>query len=619
MMKKVWLVLLAVVLVFGLALVGCGSKSSGSTDPDVPDGKIENPIVDGAKFLRISGRSENWHTLDIKAGKTTGNSLVAGKKHTIKVYGNAPAGTASIQYTNTDSPYASFTGSVTTAGADGMFTIDYEFTVADLTNSAQNIRISVPAKVTSYDIYEVTIEAEGTPVYKMSEDPEIQALESGETNLFKDPSVGGGSTWFWKAGTPKIIVMVPGEEGGGGEEPDPNIAFDAAVGIKVLTKASDADIEIDTATGIISRDINTGYGSWFSVAIPDSPTIIASDTIVIKYIGVGNAPLTPKKSDSTNDLALGNDLKYRTLVGDGTEQTYTIPAVAYEATMPTVITFQGRPNEAAWKLKIISITITHGDPIKIDLPVADLKPVSGGTPITNVTETLQFTGGTISWSPTAATTFAAGTAYTATFSLTAKTGYTFDGIAANGFVVTGADSVTHAVGTTTLSITAVFPATKAPAPDKTITFTDGDVIGIGATVVVETDGSGFTATNTGSYQGAYVYFQVTFAADYKLSDYSKIDITTKPLDATAQYKPIRFAAYATAPATGSSLNSDNANKIAEVSSGNPLAGPNEVKNVTNIAIGALPAGTDLQTVYIGICVHADAGGSYTLSNIKFHN
>jgi len=45
MMKKVWLVLLAVVLVFGLALVGCGSKSSGSTDPDDPDENLEDTLV----------------------------------------------------------------------------------------------------------------------------------------------------------------------------------------------------------------------------------------------------------------------------------------------------------------------------------------------------------------------------------------------------------------------------------------------------------------------------------------------------------------------------------------------------------------------------------------------
>ena len=45
MMKKVWLVLLAVVLVFGLALVGCGSKSSGSTDPDDPDENLVTTTV----------------------------------------------------------------------------------------------------------------------------------------------------------------------------------------------------------------------------------------------------------------------------------------------------------------------------------------------------------------------------------------------------------------------------------------------------------------------------------------------------------------------------------------------------------------------------------------------
>jgi len=81
-------------------------------------------------------------------------------------------------------------------------------------------------------------------------------------------------------------------------------------------------------------------------------------------------------------------------------------------------------------------------------------PATGATPVTTITETAQYTG-TVSWNGNPST-FAASTAYTATITLTAKTGFTFDGVAANFFTVAGA-SAANAVNSGT--ITAVFPAT----------------------------------------------------------------------------------------------------------------------------------------------------------------
>ncbi len=81
-------------------------------------------------------------------------------------------------------------------------------------------------------------------------------------------------------------------------------------------------------------------------------------------------------------------------------------------------------------------------------------PVSGATPVTTITETAQYTG-TVAWSDAPAT-FAASTVYTATITLTAKTGFTLTGVAANNFTVGGATA------TNTMNSgggTAVFPAT----------------------------------------------------------------------------------------------------------------------------------------------------------------
>ena len=83
-------------------------------------------------------------------------------------------------------------------------------------------------------------------------------------------------------------------------------------------------------------------------------------------------------------------------------------------------------------------------------------PSNGSTPVTAITETSQFTG-TVSWTPAVSGTFAADTVYTATITLTAKAGYTFNGVTADSFTVEGASSVTNSADSGT--VTAVFPAT----------------------------------------------------------------------------------------------------------------------------------------------------------------
>ena len=91
-------------------------------------------------------------------------------------------------------------------------------------------------------------------------------------------------------------------------------------------------------------------------------------------------------------------------------------------------------------------------------------PATGETPVTAITETLQFTGKVI-WKNSAGVqltggqTFAPGTQYTATITLKAKTDFTLQGVSANFFTVPGAISVTNAADSGI--VTAVFPATNA--------------------------------------------------------------------------------------------------------------------------------------------------------------
>jgi uncharacterized repeat protein (TIGR02543 family) len=93
-------------------------------------------------------------------------------------------------------------------------------------------------------------------------------------------------------------------------------------------------------------------------------------------------------------------------------------------------------------------------------------PATGETPVTAISPTAQYTG-TVSWKAgqtphTGA--FVAATAYTATIILTAKEGYTLDGVTANFFTVAGANPVTNSANSGV--VTAVFPQTGA-ADDTT--------------------------------------------------------------------------------------------------------------------------------------------------------
>ena len=90
-------------------------------------------------------------------------------------------------------------------------------------------------------------------------------------------------------------------------------------------------------------------------------------------------------------------------------------------------------------------------------------PVTGATPVTSVSGT-GYTG-IVTWSGSP-TTFAAATAYTATVTLTAASGYTLTGVAANFFTVSGA-TTTNAINTGVVG--AVFPATTNDLPAGYIT------------------------------------------------------------------------------------------------------------------------------------------------------
>ena len=124
-------------------------------------------------------------------------------------------------------------------------------------------------------------------------------------------------------------------------------------------------------------------------------------------------------------------------------------------------------NEKGKVTKSLTLTV---DPAKVNLPDVNgvVAPVKGATAVTAITANDQYTG-TVTWSPALNNgQFDAGTVYTATINLTAKTNYTFTGLTASFFKVADSANTSCTVGGdgSTATVTAVFPATAASAAVK---------------------------------------------------------------------------------------------------------------------------------------------------------
>jgi hypothetical protein len=154
------------------------------------------------------------------------------------------------------------------------------------------------------------------------------------------------------------------------------------------------------------------------------------------------------------------------------------------------------------------------------------------------------------------------------------------------------------------------------AATKTVTFaSSGDITPYKVTISDVTS-AGFKVTNTDQYENAFPCFKVTFDTGVKLSDYAKIKFTLNAADTT--YKPVRVAAFATLPTSGTTIGTSHANIIAANES-NAIGNANTDYPQTLNIKAALPAGTDLNEVFIAICIHAENGKTYTIRDVSFTN
>jgi len=606
MTKKVWPVLLAVVLVFGLALLGCGSKN------DDTGGGVFVPLNFTGPW---AGVIEGWGT---SAPTITDNEI-------------------SITASTSTGFYISFDKIGYTLNRSDVFIFTYEIEVetpvAVLTvksMSGGNLSDVSSAGGTGWGKGNGWEYALGSDTLSVYEGPKVASTWDGTTgtfevlmNLFPASAkgigfqhnawcdMGGGGTIAEHSEYKLKITKIENKAGNAPPPPPPPTGtdfFDDAVGLKEgITVYGGGAHEFDEDTGILTVSGNGG----FAVPLPAGFTV--ADTVSIQYacIDASEEPSDIKfiKKQDSGWTDVGDENKYPTF---NTTEVSTITVTGFNAAGVAAgkAFFQTNGESFTAKIKIISITRIEGAPIKVTAAVTGLKPVLGETAKATV-ETDQFTG-TVTWDPAVSGAFA-GDVYTATIALTAKTGYTFNGVEADAIDVVGADTVTHDAGTSgTLSITAVFPTAAVAAPDKSITFTADDldaVDGFNVDVTAVSDTS-FTVKTTAGYGWAYGFIEVDFGV-FTLGDYSYLDFTFTGVEGDVGWKSARVWIFDEEP-TG---DQDQGNAV--TTDGNNNDGSTG-KSVT-ISLDKFSAIAGSNTVYVAFNLWSNSGTEFMISDIKFHN
>jgi hypothetical protein len=231
-------------------------------------------------------------------------------------------------------------------------------------------------------------------------------------------------------------------------------------------------------------------------------------------------------------------------------------------------------------------------------------PAKDESPVTGITENEQYSG-TVSWKTAdgAAFTgvFTASTVYTATITLTAKTGYTFQGVSANFFSVNGTTSVSNSANSGV--ITAVFPSTSATTIDITV------IAGVTAPVNGETPITGITENDQYSGNVAWSPVHSTFAA---VTQYTATITLTPKADYTLQGVGANFFTVEGAVTVSNSVNSGVVTAVFPATAAT-VVNITAIEGVTAPANGAAPVtGITENEQYSGIISWKNANGE-TLS------
>ena len=472
-MKYVMIVALVAIITF---MVGCPTES------DEPVSVTDITITGAGDAVEVGNGSTLQMTADIlPTGATDASvtwSVVAGTgTATISTTGLLTAtgvGTVTVKAVANDDSLIEGTLVITiTAIADSTYTI------AAITGVVAPVQNVVP-DTTAIDTAEYTATIAWTPA-----DSPFEALTIYTATITLTPKAG-----FTATGVAADFFTVAGATATNAIDSGVVTAVFPATGAAIDTVVTITDIPGVTAPVrnvtpdllITETDQYTGTIAWTP---SDSPYV--AETVYTATI-----TLTPKSGFTLTGVAADS------FVVAGATTTNAINSGVVTAVFPATA---ADPDVAMTIFAIPGVTA----------------PVRNVTPDMTVTETAEYTG-TVTWAPSDSP-YAAETVYTATITLTPKTGFTATGVAANAFTVAGA-TTTNPVDSSV--VTAVFPATGA-APDVAITIAAIP----GVVVPGRGEAPNMENVNTDQYSGTVTWAPVA-------STYAPLTVYTATITLTAK-------------------------------------------------------------------------------------
>ncbi len=186
-----------------------------------------------------------------------------------------------------------------------------------------------------------------------------------------------------------------------------------------------------------------------SLSVKTQPSLVYTEG---DHLNLGSLVITLHKDNgATEDIAFSDFLTNGILVDVSNGTALTL------ANNGTVVTVTHMLSGKTVQTGVLTVTPSL-PPANQVISIADITgvtaPVNGGTPVSQIAETAQYTG-IVVWTPSDVI-FTTDSAYTVTITLTPKAGYTFNGVAQNFFTVAGGTATNNSNSNL---VTVVFPKT----------------------------------------------------------------------------------------------------------------------------------------------------------------
>jgi uncharacterized protein YjdB len=359
--------------------------------------------------------------------------------------------TATVQGTNNPAQTVTWSvsggGTGTSISTGGVLTVAANESAATLTVTASSTVDTTKSgtavvTITRPTVTSVTISPDTVSVIKGSTQ-QFSATVSGTNNLAQTVtwSVDGGSAGTSISDGGVLVVAI--------DESAPTLTVTASSSVDTA-KSGTATVTIVSAT-VQSVTVSPPTASLERGA---------TQTFTATVQGTNNPAQTVTWSVSGGGTGTS-------ISGDG---VLTVATNESAATLTVTAISTEDPTKSGTAVVIIPAVVNA-----LDLTALVIAPTVTATPVTTAIDTAQYTG-SVEWCTSGGTafsgaTFAANTVYKALVTLSAKSDYTFTGVAANSFTYTSA-TVSNAANSGTVTIT--FPATLGSA-NITVDFNYGEI------------------------------------------------------------------------------------------------------------------------------------------------